>query len=121
MVRRPLQQPCDPRHTVHSPHRDLECFPQLVHAHETSGSVMAIQRGTGRRRQRSESLQQAQHQQNPIEQPSCPLWSWNRLPKLTFETIDHYPDALATGYDKLGPIYIGPIKIDFLALRHVIC
>ena len=121
MARRRLQQPSNSRPAVHSLHRDLECFPQLVHAHEAGGSPMAIQRDTGRWRQSSESLQQAQHQQNPIEQPGGPLWSWNRLPELIFESIDHHADALATGYDEPGPIYIGAIKIDFLALRHVIC
>ena len=44
MVRRRLQQPSNSGPAVHSLHRHLECFPQEVHAHEASGSPMAIQR-----------------------------------------------------------------------------
>ena len=76
MARRRLQQPCNSRPAVNSLHRELECFPQLVHGHEASGSPMAIQRDTGCWRQSSESPQQAQHQQNPIEQPGGPRPRW---------------------------------------------
>ena len=44
MVRRRLQQPSNSGPAVHSLHRHLERFPQEVHAHEASGSPMAIQR-----------------------------------------------------------------------------
>ena len=120
MARRRLQQPSNSRPAVHS------CIATL----NASRSWFTPKRLAGRLWPSNATLdaggelcvlQQAQHQQNPIEQPGGPLWSWNRLPELIFKLIDHHADALATGYDEPGPIYIGAIKIDFLALRHVIC
>ena len=82
---------------------------------------MAIQRDTGRWRQSSESLQQAQHQQNPIEQPSCPLWSWNRFPKREYVQVLRLLESfrLAEVEAAIGDaLKLGAIGFD--AVKHLV-